>query len=83
MKKMLATCDRCGKSIPQLGEKGYESFGTFMQHRFNSTPERVGFVKGMERNFVWLGLDPGSERLDLCNDCKLSLYIWIKEGQRD
>lgn len=83
MKKMLATCDRCGKSIPQLGEKGYESFGTFMQHRFNSTPERVAFTKSMEQNTVWMHLDPGPDELDLCNECRLSLYIWVKEGQRD
>ncbi len=80
MKITSVTCDRCGKRIPQFGEQGYESFGTFMQHRFNGVPKRVAFIKSMEQNTVWMHLDPCPDELDLCNECRLSLYIWVKEG---
>lgn len=85
MKITSVTCDRCGKRIPQYGENDYETFGTFMQHRFNSTSKRVSFIKKMEQNTAWMHLDPDpyEDELDLCNECRLSLYIWVKEGRND
>ena len=51
-----------------------------MQHRFNGVPKRVAFIKSMEQNTMWMHLDHCPDELDLCNECRLSLYIWVKEG---